>query len=173
MPDEDGAFRVLAIRRKTPTPRKGPLQLDLFQPRDYEFDFRVILTNKVTDDAEAVMDFHHGRGSQEGLSGEAKAYAHMDYIPSRKLAVNQIFTVSAMLAHNLGRELQMSAEDRERRDTSKRAARWPFKTLRSLRHLVLRAGRLTRPEGKLTLTMSGNREVRENVLRYVCAAHTA
>jgi len=28
-----------------------------------------------------------------------------------------------------GRELQMSAEDRERRDTSKRAARWPFKTL--------------------------------------------
>jgi hypothetical protein len=49
----------------SPTPRKSPLQLDLFQPRDYEFDFRVILTNKVTDDAEAVMDFHHGRGSQE------------------------------------------------------------------------------------------------------------
>jgi hypothetical protein len=167
----DGAFRVLAIRRKTPTPRKGPLQLDLFQPRDYEFDFRVILTNKVTDDAEAVMDFHHGRGSQEGLIGEAKACANMDYIPSRKLAVNQIFTVSAMLAHNLGRELQMSAEDRERRDTSKRAARWPFKTLHTLRHIILRAGRLTRPEGKLTLTMSGNREVRDNVLRYVRAAH--
>ena len=62
----EGAFRVLAIRRKTPTPRKGPLQLDLFQLRDYEFDFRVILTNKVTDDAEVVMDFHHGRGSRKG-----------------------------------------------------------------------------------------------------------
>ena len=168
-----GAFRVLAVRRKTPTPRKGPLQLDLFQPRDYEFDFRVILTNKVTDDAEAVMDFHHGRGSQEGLIGEAKSCAQMDYIPSRKLAVNQIFTVSAMLAHNLGRELQMSAEDRARRDTSKRAARWLFKTLHTLRHIVLRAGRLTRPEGKLTLTMSGNREVRDDVLRYVRAAHAA
>jgi hypothetical protein len=30
-------------------------------------------------------------------------------------------------------------------DTSKRAARWPFKTLHTLRHIVLRAGRLTRP----------------------------
>jgi hypothetical protein len=95
------------------------------------------------------------------------------YIPSRKSAVNQTFTVSAMLAHNLGRELQMSAEDRDRRDTSKRAARWLFKTLHTLRHIVLRAGRLTRPEGKLTLTMSGNREVRDDVLRYVRAAQAA
>ena len=165
-----GAFRVLAIRRKTPTPRKGPMQLDLFQPRDYEFDFRVVLTNKVTDDAEAVMDFHHGRGSQEGLIGEAKSCAQMDYIPSRKLAVNQTFTISAMLAHNLGRELQMSADDRTRSDTSKRAARWVFKTLHTIRHIVLRAGRLTRPEGKLTLTMSGNRAVRDEVLHYAHAA---
>lgn len=169
----DGAFRVLAIRRKTPKPRKGPLQLDLFQPRDYEFDFRVILTNKVTDDAAAVMDFHHGRGSQEGLIGEAKSCAQLDYIPSRRLAVNQTFTISAMLAHNLGRELQMSAEDRTRRDTTKRAARWAFKTLDTLRHIVLRAGRLTRPEGKLTLTMSGNSEVRDQVKHYLRAAHAA
>jgi hypothetical protein len=169
----DGAFRVLAVRRKTPTPRKGPMQLDLFEPRDYEFDFRVILTNKVTDDAEAVMDFHHGRGSQEGLIGEAKSCAQMDYIPSRRLAVNQTFTISAMLAHNLGRELQMSADDRTRRDTSKRAARWVFKTLHTLRHIVLRAGRLTRPEGKLTLTMSGNRQVRHDVQHYVRAAQAA
>ncbi len=169
----DGAFRVLAVRRKTPTPRKGPMQLDLFQPRDYEFDFRVILTNKVTDDAEAVMDFHHGRGSQEGLIGEAKSCAQMDYIPSRRLAVNQTFTISAMLAHNLGRELQMSADDRTRRDTSKRPARWLFKTLHTLRHIVLRAGRLTRPEGKLTLTMSGNRQVRDDVQHYVRAAQAA
>jgi hypothetical protein len=30
-----------------------------------------------------------------------------------------------------------------------------------------------RPEGKLTLTMSGNREVRDDVLRYVRAAQAA
>jgi hypothetical protein len=165
-----GAFRVLAIRRKTPTPRKGPMQLDLFQPRDYEFDFRVILTNKAIDDAEAVMDFHHGRGTQEGLIGEAKSCAQLDYIPARKLIVNQAFTLSAMLAHNLARELQMATEPRNDRDSATRAARWPFKTLHSIRHFILRAGRLTRPEGKLTLTMSANREVRDQVLRYARAA---
>lgn len=50
-------------------------------------------------------------GLPGGLIGEAKSYAQLDYTPSRKLAVNQTFTLSAMLAHNLGRELQMSAED--------------------------------------------------------------
>jgi hypothetical protein len=168
-----GTFRVLAVRRRTPTPRKGPLQLDLFVPRDYEFDFRVILTNKVLDDAAAVMEFHHGRGSQEGLLGEAKQFTHLDYIPARRLVVNQVFTLSAMLAHNLGRELQMAAEPRSRRDTAKRAARWAFRKLGALRHVILRAGRLTRPEGKLTLTMSGNAAVRDDVLRYVRAALAA
>lgn len=168
-----GAFRVLAIRRKTPTPRKGPLQLDLFEPRDYEFDFRVILTNRATDDAETVMDFHHGRGTQEGMIGEAKSCAQLDYVPARKLVVNQAFTLSAMLAHNLSRELQMSAEPRTDRDSPKRAARWPFRTLHSIRHYILRAGRITRPGGKLTLTMSGNSEVRAEVLRYAHAAQAA
>ena len=165
-----GAFRVLAIRRRTPTPRKGPLQLDLFEPRDFEFDFRVILTNKVTDDAATVMEFHHGRGSQEGIFGEAKHDAQLDYVPARRLVVNQTFTFSSMLAHNLGRELQMSAEPRARRDSTKRAARWPFRTLGTIRHLVLqRAGRLTRPEGNLTLTMSGNHVVREQVEHFLKA----
>lgn len=169
----DGAFRVLAIRRRTPKPRKGPMQLDLFVPRDFEFDFRVILTNKVTDDAAAVMEFHHGRGSQEGLIGEAKQHAQMDYIPARHLIVNQVFTLSAMLTHNLGRELQMSAESRIRCDSAKRAARWVFRKLDALRHVILRAGRLTRPEGRLTLTMNGNAAVRDDVLRYVQAARAA
>jgi hypothetical protein len=48
-----------------------------------------------------------------------------------------------------------------------------FKTLHTLRHVVLRAGRLTRPEGKLTLTMSGDREVGDEVLRYLHAAQAA
>lgn len=169
----NGGFRVLAIRRRTPKPRKGPMQLDLFVPRDFEFDFRVILTNKVTDGAAAVMEFHHGRGSQEGLIGEAKQSAQLDYIPARRLVVNQIFTVTSMLTHNLGRELQMSAEPRSLRDSANRAARWAFRKLDTLRHVILRAGRLTRPEGKLTLTMNGNAAVRDDVLRYVQAAGAA
>jgi hypothetical protein len=163
-----GSFRVLAIRRRTPTPRKGPLQLDLFEPRTFEHDFRVILTNKATADAEVVMEFHHGRGAQEGIFGEAKSHAQLDYVPARKLVVNQAFTLTSMIAHNLGRELQMAADPRSWRDTANRAARWTFHTLATLRlRLFQRAGRLTRPEGRLTLTMSGNDQVRADIQHYL------
>jgi hypothetical protein len=73
-----------------------------------------------------------------------------------------------MITHNLGRGLQMAADPPSWRDTANRAARWTFHTLATLRHRVLqRAGRLTRPEGTLTLTMSGNEQVRADVLHYL------
>ncbi len=40
------------------------------------------------------------------------------------------------------------------------------KTLRTLRHIILRAGRLTYPKGKLALTMSGNRKVRDGAREF-------
>jgi hypothetical protein len=74
----------------------------------------------------------------------------MDYIPSRRLAVNQVFTVSAMLAHNLGRELQMSAEDRERRDTSNAllAGRSRLSTPSVASFCMLVASRVPRASGR-------------------------
>jgi hypothetical protein len=73
-----------------------------------------------------------------------------------------------MIAHNLGRELQMAADPRSWRDTANRAARWTFHTLATLRlRLFQRAGRLTRPEGRLTLTMSGNDQVRADIQHYL------
>ena len=48
-----------------------------------------------------------------------------------------------------------------------------FRKLDTLRHVILRAGRLSRPECKLTLTMNGNAAVRDDVLRYVQAACAA
>lgn len=62
---------------------------------------------------------------------------------------------------------------RSLRDSANRAARWAFRKLDTLRHVILRAGRLTPPEGKLTLTMNGNATVRDDVLRYVKAARAA
>lgn len=50
------------------------------------------------------------------------------------------------MTSSIAGELQMSAADRRCRDTPTRAVRWVFKTLHSIRHVVLRAGRLTRPE---------------------------
>ena len=57
------AFRIIVIRQKKAVPIKGPLQLDLFEPKSHEYDYQVIITNK-TCSAKRVMEFHHGRGSR-------------------------------------------------------------------------------------------------------------
>ncbi|HEX6903067.1 MAG TPA: IS1380 family transposase, partial [Thermoanaerobaculia bacterium] len=50
----------------------------------------------------------------------------------------------------------------------KRAALWPFERLATLRQrLIQRAGRLTRPQGVLTLTLSANPAVREDLHGYL------
>jgi hypothetical protein len=117
-----------------------------------------------------VLHFHNGRGSQEGILGEAKSCAQLDYIPMRRLVGNQLFMTASVIAHNLGRELQMVAAPRTHRDTIKRAARWTFEKLGTLRRrLFQRAGRVSRPEGKLTLTLSGNERVRDELTHLIDA----
>ena len=101
-------YRFIFTRKKTRQQRKGMLQLDLFEPRDFDFDYKVIVTNK-TESAKSVVLFHNGRGSQERIFGDAKNDAALDVVPSKRLAGNQLFTLCAMMAHNLSREVQMLA----------------------------------------------------------------
>jgi len=115
-----------------------------------------------------VVLFHNGRGSQEAIFGDAKTDAALDVIPCRRLAGNQIFTLCAMMAHNLSREIQMVAQPSARRSLVKRPAVYTFERLDSLRHRIIqRAGRLTRPQGELTLTMSANRAVRSDLMQFL------
>jgi len=44
----------------------------MFEPKNVEYSYQVIITNKAGS-ARDVMLFHHGRGSQEGIIGEAKS----------------------------------------------------------------------------------------------------
>ena len=148
--------RLICIRRRRASRRKGPLQLDLYEPVDPEFDFKVIVTNKTTK-ADNVLHFFNGRGLNESVYGEAKQFAALDYIPCRRRAANEVFTLSTMLAHNLGRELQMQVAEPTRRTTTTRAPHYVLKTLGTLRHLLLRqAGRLTRPQGRLHLATAAS-----------------
>jgi hypothetical protein len=166
-------YRMIALRQRVARQVKGPLQLDLFAPRDQTYDYRVIATNKAVS-AEGVRRFHHGRGTQEGLIGEAKAHVQLDYVPTRRLAANQLFTAAALMAHNLGRELQMATKPRERATSPTRPALWAFETLRTLRHqLLLRAGRLTHPKGTLTLTMNANEAAQRDYETYLKALQAA
>jgi len=163
----NASYRFMFIRKKNKKQYKGHLQLHLFEPRDFNYDYKVIVTNK-TESAKTVVLFHNGRGSQEGIFGDAKNDAALGVIPSRRLAGNQMFTLCAMMAHNLSREVQMLAALSASRALPKRPAAWAFEKLDTLRHRIIqRAGRFTRPQGELTLTMSANRVVRKDLLHFL------
>lgn len=163
----DTSFRFVFIRKKNKKQHKGPLQLHLFEPRDFNYDYKVIVTNK-SESAKSVVLFHNGRGSQEAVFGDAKNDAALDMVPYRRLVANQVFTLTSMIAHNLSREIQMLAHPSAPRATAKRRAAWKFEKLDTIRHRILqRAGRLNRPGGELTLTMSANSAVRKNLLHFL------
>lgn len=166
----DSTLRFVFYRQKVLKQRKGPIQLDLFVPQETGFDFKVVVTNK-TLNAKKLLAFHNGRGAQEGIFAELKSQVQMDYIPTRRLLGNQIFTLSATMAHNLTRELQMTADPKSTRGTTeKRSPRWIFQQARTLRHRIFqRAGRLTRTHGRLTLIMSINAEVKKQVRHFLAA----
>lgn len=160
-------YRFLFIRKRAKTQIKGPLQLHLFEPRDFCFDYKVIVTNK-TESAKSVILFHNGRGSQESVFGDAKTDVGLGVIPCKRVVANQIFTLCTMMAHNLSREIQMLSTPSAPRSLPKRPAAWAFERLDTLRHRIIqRAGRLTRPSGELTLTMSANKAVRRDLLHFL------
>ena len=165
--------RFLFIRKTVRQQHKGPVQLNLFIPYEYGYEFKVIITNKVHEPAEIVA-FHSGRGAQEGLFAELKSDNQLDYVPTRTWVGNQIYLLSTLLAHNLSREIQMQARPAPRRASQKRPALWDFARLNTLRcRLLQRAGRLIRPQGRLTLSMSANSAVQHDLLHYLQALQKA
>jgi len=159
--------RFLFVRREQKLQQKGPLQLDLFEPMEYEHCYKVILTNKKTR-AGAVISYHEGRGYQERIFGEIKGQLQMGYIPCKRVRANKIYLNCSILAHNLSRELQMRTTAMKLKETMKRTARWTFQEASTLRRTIIqRAGRLTRPQGKLTLTLNMNHKMRDSILRFM------
>ena len=165
----DDKYRFLFIRTKTKKQQKGPIQLDLFEPYEYGYEFKVIVTNKLGK-MKNILRFHNGRGCQEGFIGELKSDCQFDYVPVRKKAGNQVFMYSAIMAHNLNRELQMVADEKQKRLTEKRNSLWTFKKLNTIRQRIIKcAGRLTKPQGKLKLTMNKNDGVEQELLKFLDA----
>jgi hypothetical protein len=161
--------RFLFVRTRKKIQKKGPVQLDLFEPYNHEYEYSVVITNKKTN-VKKTLSYHHGRGSQESIFAELKTHLNMDYIPTRKLIGNQIYMLSAILAHNIGREMQMIANEKERGTTEKRAARWVFEKIGTIRkNLIQRAGRITFPQGKITLSLNANDVVENQFNHYMTA----
>lgn len=157
--------RFLMIRTEAKKQQKGPVQLDLFEPYEYGYEFKVIVTNKDLS-AAAVVDYHGGRGSQEGTFAELKTDCQMEYIPVRKRLGNEMYLLASLFAFNLIRDLQMQQQPPTRTTTRKRPALWKFERVGTLRQTVLqRAGRLTAPSGRLVLTFCAGRNLKQRVLQ--------
>ena len=166
-------YRFLFIRQRCKEIQREPIQLDLFIPQTYGYQYTVIVTNK-TIAMRKVLRFHHGRGTQEKVFGELKSQSQMDYIAVRRLSGNQLYLMTAILAHNLTRELQMRTESKTRGTTERRNPAWHFEQLATLRHHILqRAGRFTCPQGKLTLTITDNPALRRDLMHFLDALKEA
>lgn len=168
----DRRFRFLFIRTRAQRQHQEPIQLDLFVPHAYGHDFKVIVTHK-TLEANRIVAFHEGRGSQEGILGQLKSHCQMGYVPVRTRVGNQLYLLAGLFAHNLTRELQMATAPPCRNTTANRAALWAFEKLDTIRNTLLhRAGRFTRPQGILTLTLNANAWVRQRLLGFLHALQT-
>lgn len=166
-------YRFIAVRSCVASRDKEPVQLDLFIPHVYGYEFKVVVTNKTTW-VRDVVKFHNGRGAQEGVFAELKSQGQLDYVPTHTLAGNQIFLLSAVLAHNLNRELQMAVHPQSRTTTSQRPPLWEFERLETFRRKLLqRAGRFTKPQGRLTLTMGVAPAVQEELVHYATVLEAA
>ncbi len=98
---------------------------------------------------------------QDAAQAEGAVDAAAEWIPS-------------ILAHNLGRELQMRCAPRTRGTIPKRPTRWVFDSLGTLRRrLILRVGRLVRPQNRLTLRISGDDSIRDEMQGYLNALNKA
>ena len=158
-------FRFVFVRTRTKKQQKGPVQLDLFIPYEYGHEFKGIVTNKALK-AKKRVRFHEGRGSQEGIFGELKSQCQMGYVPVRTRVGNQLYLLAGLFAHNLTRELQMATTARSRNTTAKRKALWVFEELNTFRNVFLRrAGRLTWPQGRVTLTVSAGNWIKKRFLQ--------
>jgi hypothetical protein len=158
------SYRFIFIRKQVRCQDKAPVQLDLFRPTEYGYEFKVIVTNKRVSPRKVVA-FHEGRGSQEGIFAELKSHCQMDYIPVTTRVGNQLYLFAGILAHNLTRELQMQLTSRARGTSAKRAALWCFREIETLRRTVIqRAGRIIRPAGKLILSMNSNEKLEKELL---------
>jgi len=163
------SYRFLFIRKATAGQHKGPIQLDLFEPTAPGFDYKVIVSNK-TARALKVVRFHEGRGQQEHIFAELKSQTNMDYVPSRSWAGNKIYLLCSIMAHNLARELQMEAAGAQHGTTQRRKPLWTFEGLDVMRRkFIQRAGRLTRTNGVLTLTLSSNPTVQRIIESFLAA----
>ena len=167
------SFPCVIYRRRVAKPRKGPIQLDLFEPIARGYEYKVAMTNKPLSPA-SLLRYHNGRGSQEATFAEAKSQLGLGYLPSRREVGNQIYMLCNLIAHALGREIQMRAAPPRSKNTATRACLWTLERIGTLRNrLIKRAARIIHPQGRLVLSFANCPDAESDLRRFTHAASNA
>ena len=140
-------------------------QLDLFDPDNGTWEYSAVATS-LGFDVRRLWRFMAGRGLHEKIIGELKSTLALDTIPTNHYEANSAWQQLVVLAHNLLANFQIETGVAERSRTQKRTVHWVLKSVQTLRfEIISRAGRLVRPQGRLTLRLQRNKQAEKQFER--------
>jgi hypothetical protein len=151
--------RVMIYRKHVRHASRKNFQLDLFTPDDGHFEYYAVATN-MTLGLPALFAFVCGRGAQEKTLAELKGEFALDVVPTNHYGANSAWQQLSVLAHNLIRSFQLDTGAEPKRRSRKRTYAFLFRSMRTLRFLVIaRAGRVARIGGRTRLRLALNPSV--------------
>ena len=153
--------RVMLYRKHVRHASRKNFQLDLFTPDDGHFEYYAVATNMALS-LPALFAFVCGRGAQEKTIAELKGEFALDVVPTNHYAANSAWQQLSVLAHNLIRSFQLDTGAEPKRRSRKRTYAFLFRSMRTLRFLVIaRAGRVVRIGGRTRLRLAQNPSVQQ------------
>jgi hypothetical protein len=161
IPQWDIAVRVMIYRKHVRHASRKNFQLDLFTPDDGHFEYYAVATNMALR-LPALLAFVCGRGAQEKTIAELKGEFALDVVPTNHYGANSAWQQLSVLAHNLIRSFQLDTGAEPKRRSRKRTYAFLFRSMRTLRFLVIaRAGRVVRIGGRTRLRLAHNPGVQQ------------
>jgi Transposase DDE domain group 1 len=155
------ATRVMIYRKHVRHASRKNFQLDLFTPDDGHFEYYAVATN-MTLPLPALFAFVCGRGAQEKTIAELKGEFALAVVPTNHYGANSAWQQLSVLAHNLIRSFQLDTGAEPKRRSRKRTYAFLFRSMRTLRFLVIaRAGRVVRIGGRTRLRLADNPSVQQ------------
>ena len=147
--------RVVVFRKRISGKPAKDFQLELFQPDDGFYEYSMVVTNK-SDSEATIWHFMAGRGAHEKTLGELKQNFAFGSVVTNDWDANSTWQLLSALTHNLARDFQLKAGLAvPRRNTRKRTYRYSFRSMRTLRFLLIHIpGRIARPQGKSQLRIA-------------------
>ena len=156
--------RVVVFRKKISGKPAKDFQLELFQPDDGFYEYSMVVTNK-TDSVATTWHFMAGRGAHEKTLGELKQHFAFASVVTNDWDANSTWQLLSALTHNLVRDLQLKAGlAKPRRNTRKRTFRYSFRSMRTLRFLLIHTpGRIVRAQGRSQLRIAAAPKTRRRI----------